>query len=123
MDQQPNIADRKAEHITIATGQQVEPAITASWNEVALVHNCLPEMDLDDVDLSVEFLGHKLSAPVVISSMTGGHELARSINEVLAQAAEQFGLAYAPTYGVVFTFVIMVLVLAFRPHGILGRRT
>ena len=37
--------------------------------------------------------------------------------------AEQFGLAYAPTYGIVFTFLIMVLVLAFRPMGILGRRT
>ena len=36
--------------------------------------------------------------------------------------AEQFGLAYAPTYSVVFTFVILVLVLAFRPRGILGRR-
>ena len=31
------------------------------------------------------------------------------------------GLAYAPTYSVVFTFVILVLVLAFRPRGILGR--
>ena len=35
--------------------------------------------------------------------------------------AEQFGLAYAPTYSVVFTFVIMVLALAFRPRGIMGR--
>ena len=35
--------------------------------------------------------------------------------------AEQFGQAYAPTYSVVFTFVILVLVLAFRPRGILGR--
>ena len=36
--------------------------------------------------------------------------------------AETFGLAYAPTYSVVFTFVIMAVVLAFRPQGILGRR-
>ena len=41
---------------------------------------------------------------------------------IYARAAEQFGLAYAPTYSVVFTFVIMALVLAFRPQGILGRR-
>jgi isopentenyl-diphosphate delta-isomerase len=93
VDQPPKIADRKAEHITIATAQQVEPAIAASWNDVALIHNCLPEINLEDVDLSVEFLGRTLSAPVVISSMTGGHALARSINEVLAQAAERFGLA------------------------------
>jgi branched-chain amino acid transport system permease protein len=41
---------------------------------------------------------------------------------LLIGVAEQFGLAYAPTYGIVFTFVIMALVLAFRPQGILGRR-
>ena len=44
-----------------------------------------------------------------------------AIGALLIGAAEQFGLAYAPTYSVVFTFVIMVLVLAFRPRGIMGR--
>ncbi len=44
-----------------------------------------------------------------------------AIGALLIGLAEQFGLAYAPTYGVVFTFVIMVLVLAFRPRGIMGR--
>ena len=46
-----------------------------------------------------------------------------AVGALLIGLAEQFGLAYAPTYGVVFTFLIMVLVLAFRPTGILGRRT
>jgi len=44
-----------------------------------------------------------------------------AIGALLIGAAEQFGLAYAPTYSVVFTFVIMVLVLAFRPRGIMGK--
>lgn len=88
-----HISDRKAEHIAIATDQAVEPGMSASWNDVALVHNCLPEIDLDDIDLAVDFLGRRLSAPLVISSMTGGHELARSINAVLAEVAERFGLA------------------------------
>jgi branched-chain amino acid transport system permease protein len=44
-----------------------------------------------------------------------------AIGALLIGAAEQFGLAYAPTYSVVFTFVIMVLVLAFRPRGLMGR--
>jgi len=87
------IADRKAEHIVIATDQQVEPGMSASWNDVALVHNCLPEIDLEEVDLSVDFLGRRLAAPLMISSMTGGHELARAINSVLAHVAERFGLA------------------------------
>src|SRR5579862_10070436 len=89
---QPPIADRKAEHITISTAQLVEPAISASWNDVVLIHNCLPEIDLEDVDLSVEFLGRRLPAPLLISSMTGGHELAREINSVLAEVAQRFGL-------------------------------
>jgi branched-chain amino acid transport system permease protein len=46
-----------------------------------------------------------------------------ALGALLIGLAEQFGLAYAPTYGVVFTFLIMVVVLAFRPTGILGRRT
>jgi branched-chain amino acid transport system permease protein len=44
-----------------------------------------------------------------------------AIGAVLVGLAEQFGLAYVPTYGVVFTFLIMVVVLAVRPHGLLGR--
>ncbi len=52
-----------------------------------------------------------------MGSITGA-----AIGALLIGLAEQFGLAYAPTYGVVFTFLIMVLVLAFRPTGILGRR-
>lgn len=44
-----------------------------------------------------------------------------AIGALIIGLAEQFGLAYAPTYSVVFTFVIMVLVLAFRPRGLMGR--
>lgn len=46
-----------------------------------------------------------------------------AIGAVILGLAETYGLAYAPTYSVVFTFVILVLVLAFRPRGILGRAT
>ena len=44
-----------------------------------------------------------------------------AIGALLIGLAEQFGLAYSPTYGVVYTFLIMVLALAFRPQGIMGR--
>ena len=44
-----------------------------------------------------------------------------AVGAMLIGLAEQFGLAYAPTYGIVFTFVIMVLTLAIRPQGIMGR--
>jgi branched-chain amino acid transport system permease protein len=44
-----------------------------------------------------------------------------AIGALLIGLAEQFGQAYAPTYSVVFTFVIMVVTLAFKPRGIMGK--
>ncbi|MEM6390927.1 MAG: branched-chain amino acid ABC transporter permease [Pseudomonadota bacterium] len=45
-----------------------------------------------------------------------------AVGALLIGMAEQFGLAYFPTYGVVLTFVIMIVVLAVRPEGIMGGR-
>jgi branched-chain amino acid transport system permease protein len=44
-----------------------------------------------------------------------------ALGALLVGLAEQFGSVYAPTYSVVFTFLILALVLAFRPQGLLGR--
>ncbi|MEO0497949.1 MAG: branched-chain amino acid ABC transporter permease [Pseudomonadota bacterium] len=43
-----------------------------------------------------------------------------AVGAILIAMAEQFGLAYFPTYGVVLTFVIMIIVLAVRPQGLMG---
>ncbi|MEY2953148.1 MAG: hypothetical protein RLZZ401_1235 [Pseudomonadota bacterium] len=45
-----------------------------------------------------------------------------AVGALLIGLAETFGLAYTPTYGVVFTFVLLVLALAFRPDGLMGVR-
>ncbi len=68
-----------------------------------------------------EDMRYLLASLVVVIVGGMGSVVGAAIGALLIGVAEQFGLAYAPTYGVVFTFVIMVLVLAFRPHGILGR--
>jgi branched-chain amino acid transport system permease protein len=57
---------------------------------------------------------------VIVGGM--GSVIGAAIGAILIGVAETFGLAYAPTYSVVFTFVIMAAVLAFRPQGILGAR-
>lgn len=44
-----------------------------------------------------------------------------ALGALLIGLAEQFGSVYFPTYAVVLTFLIMVVVLAFRPQGLLGR--
>jgi branched-chain amino acid transport system permease protein len=45
-----------------------------------------------------------------------------AIGALIIGLSEQLGLVYAPTYSVVFTFLIMAAVLAFRPQGLLGAR-
>jgi isopentenyl-diphosphate delta-isomerase len=87
------ISNRKLEHLELALGGGVESSLGLDWNDVRLIHNCLPEMDLADVDLRTNFLGQTLAAPVWITGMTGGHERAARINRRLAVAAERFGLA------------------------------
>ncbi len=57
------------------------------------MHQALPEVDLDEVDTSVTFLGHRLRYPIFVSSLTGGHPDVTSINRNLARAAEEYGLA------------------------------
>jgi len=56
---------------------------------------------------------------VIVGGM--GSVAGAALGAIILGLAETFGLAYAPTYSVVFTFLILVLVLAFRPRGILGR--
>jgi branched-chain amino acid transport system permease protein len=45
-----------------------------------------------------------------------------AIGAILIGLADQFGSVYMPTYAVVLTFVIMVIVLAVRPQGLLRGR-
>jgi branched-chain amino acid transport system permease protein len=63
-----------------------------------------------------------LLASLVVTIVGGmGSITGAAIGALLIGMAEQFGLAYSPTYGIVYTFLIMVLVLAFRPQGIMGK--
>jgi len=57
---------------------------------------------------------------VIVGGMGSSPEAA--LGALIIGLAEQLGVVYAPTYSVVFTFLIMAAVLAFRPQGLLGRR-
>jgi branched-chain amino acid transport system permease protein len=56
---------------------------------------------------------------VIVGGM--GSVVGAAVGAAILGLAETYGLAYAPTYSVVFTFLILILVLAFRPRGILGK--
>ncbi len=91
MDEQ--IEARKAEHLRLAADADIEALSSPGWEDVHLLHEALPAIDLDEVELRTEFLGKQVAAPLVIAGMTGGHRTAYEVNAVLARAAERFGLA------------------------------
>ena len=68
-----------------------------------------------------EDVRYLLASLVVVIVGGMGSIAGAAVGALLIGLAEQIGLAYFPTYGVVLTFVIMVAVLAVRPQGILGR--
>jgi isopentenyl-diphosphate Delta-isomerase len=84
--------DRKAEHIRLALdpGMQLGHSF---FDEYRFEHEALPETGLDEIDVSVEFLGRRLVAPLLLSCMTGGTETAGRINRNLAAGAERTGVA------------------------------
>ena len=90
---QGRVQDRKKEGLLISLKEGVQSRSSSTLLEcVHLVHNALPELDLEEIDTSTSFLGFTLSAPILIDSMTGGTHAATKINGRLAQAAQEFGL-------------------------------
>nr|MBN1229626.1 type 2 isopentenyl-diphosphate Delta-isomerase [Anaerolineae bacterium] len=94
---QPNrdeTARRKADHLRINLEQDVTfSRLTTGLEKFRFVHQALPDLDLDEIDTALELWGRHLTAPLLISSMTGGTEQAGQINQRLARAAQQAGIA------------------------------
>jgi isopentenyl-diphosphate Delta-isomerase len=85
---------RKADHLRICLDENVQcQQITNGLERYRFSHCCLPEIDRRDLSLTSSFFGKALGAPFLISSMTGGTELAKTINQRLAAVAQQYQLA------------------------------
>jgi len=95
MPKKSQTESRKKEHIEIALDSDVQYTGGTGFGKVELLHNALPEIDYERVDLSMKFLGKKMSFPLLISAMTGGYPEARKINEELASAAQKHNIAFA----------------------------
>ncbi len=90
-----DLSARKADHLDLATSGDVGFHQTTTLLEcVRLVHDALPELAYDELDLSVTVLGKRLRAPLLIAAMTGGTERAQRINRELASIAEERGYAF-----------------------------
>ncbi len=89
-----NIQTRKADHLRICLDDTVQcQTITSGLERYRFRHCCLPELDYDEINLQTKFLGHVLGSPLLISSMTGGTDLAKLINTRLAKVAQHFNIA------------------------------
>lgn len=87
------IGSRKDSHLQLCAERDVEHRRSTMLEQVHLLHDSLPELALSDVDLSVEYFGRRLQAPIVISGMSGGTDNGRELNRAMATAAQKFGLA------------------------------
>jgi isopentenyl-diphosphate delta-isomerase len=88
------IENRKSEHLRVCIEEDVEfQQLTNGLEKYRFTHCCLPELDRSDIELGTTFLGKSLKAPILISSMTGGTELAHLVNTRLATVAQRYGLA------------------------------
>src|SRR5699024_6102889 len=94
VEMEADINKRKTEHIRLCLTENVEGVNKSTGLEgISFIHNALPEIDFADIELGTHFLNKKIQAPFLVSSMTGGSELASKINQNLGVAAEQKGWA------------------------------
>jgi isopentenyl-diphosphate delta-isomerase len=85
------IFNRKEEHLKIPLEYDVQHSINY-FDDIKLIHHAIPEMDLEEIDLSLNFFNKKITAPICISAITGGHPVSKEINKILAKAAEEEGI-------------------------------
>lgn len=89
----PRISDRKADHIRICATKDVESERSPGFEDVHLIHRSLPEVNMDEVNTSCTFMGHRLLLPLIVEAMTGGAHPAKQINQRLAAAAQLLQVA------------------------------
>ncbi len=86
-------SSRKSDHIRINLEENVQSGLTTGLERYHFIHQALPEVNLEDIDLGLDLFGRQLKAPILISSMTGGTSEAAKINKTLATAAQETGIA------------------------------
>ena len=87
-DENQIISNRKIEHLKIPIKYNVQH-FKNYFKYIELIHHSLPEIDLNEIDLSVNFFNKFVSAPICIAAITGGHPLSKDLNEILATSAEK----------------------------------
>lgn len=84
---------RKDEHIE--NYLKSESLTDSLLDDIYIEHNALGNLSLDEIDTSIEFLGKKITMPLMVNAMTGGGEAGSDINEDLSSICESIGIPMA----------------------------
>lgn len=88
-----DIEQRKNDHIDIILSGAAKHSMPTGFDDLHFEHCALPDVNLDAIDLSTEFLGKRMKLPYLASSMTGGPDKGGIINLAIAEAAQELGFA------------------------------
>jgi isopentenyl-diphosphate delta-isomerase len=86
--QSNDIKRRKLEHLKIPIEYDVQHKENY-FDDIRLLHHSVPEVNFEEIDLSIKFFNKSISAPICITAITGGHPISKKVNETLAKAAEE----------------------------------
>lgn len=88
------IGVRKSDHLDVVLNRDVQAVRGTQLDRINFAHVSLPDLNCADIDLSTVFLGRRIAAPILISSMTGGPRASEAINKAIAEAANSIGLPF-----------------------------
>ena len=84
---------RKQDHIELAMMPSNQSMEHNGFDNLVLRHEALPNLNLDQIQLSSQRFGRPVAKPFMVSSMTAGHEQAEAINRRLMAGCAQSGWA------------------------------
>ena len=82
---------RKQDHIKLSLDDRNEAVGLTGFDEFSLIHEALPDLNLEDITLATRSLGSQCKTPFLVSSMTAGHGDSTNLNMLLAEACESRG--------------------------------
>ncbi len=82
---------RKRDHINLSLDPRTQTRHMSEIDRIDLIHEALPDINLADVDASIERFGQKCPTPMFVSSMTAGHSDGVSLNRIMAEVCSERG--------------------------------
>lgn len=91
MEANQQFEKRKVDHIKLSLDSRNEAVGGSQLDTIGLLHEALPDLNFEDINLETEILGLKQPTPFLVSSMTAGHADSVNLNLLLASVCEKRG--------------------------------